>query len=348
MPTRLADPTGERWVQRNSDGAVGWIANDAELPEGYSELGPNVVVTVKSGTGDFAKLKGHQLLLTASGNIYDLGIPTPEMQEIDFQHGLGTDFAVAYVAAAAGEVIGTLTGVGLIRKVQQAKRLIRAIRHLQNRRRMLSAACFVAGTVIETPEGFVPIQELHVGDHVVATDPDTGERRSQSVRHVFRHRVPQVYRLSLQNAEIICSSEHPFWVVGEGWRRAADLKVGTLLQTTNGEAAPVAAVEVIQGEREVFNIEVSGFHTYHVSRLGILVHNKSIPTNPVGSLKKLSDRYLKDLGVDPHTVKEGYAPGAMSKFDIYRDKAGNFWIKGKGQPDSTAEWLGQLDDLLGQ
>lgn len=34
--------------------------------------------------------------------------------------------------------------------------------------------CFVAGTMIATEEGHLPIEDIKVGDHVWATDPETG------------------------------------------------------------------------------------------------------------------------------------------------------------------------------
>ena len=70
----------------------------------------------------------------------------------------------------------------------------------------------------------------------------------------------------------------------------------------------------------------------------------SPPTKPVGSLKKPSAEWLKQQGVDPHTVKEAL-PGPPAHFDIFKDKANNIFAKRKGAPDFTAEWLGHLDDF---
>ncbi len=39
---------------------------------------------------------------------------------------------------------------------------------------------------------------------------------------------------------------------------------------------------------------------------------------PSSSLKKVSAAFLRQKGVDPHTLKEGL-PGAVSRFDIFMD-----------------------------
>ena len=46
------------------------------------------------------------------------------------------------------------------------------------------------------------------------------------------------------------------------------------------------------------------------------------PDEPVGSLKKSKDRWLKNNGVDPHELKDGIGD---SRLDIYIDRDGNIW-----------------------
>jgi hypothetical protein len=46
-----------------------------------------------------------------------------------------------------------------------------------------------------------------------------------------------------------------------------------LLQTEDGRVIDVDRVEKREGNFEVYNFNVEGFHTYFVSELGILVHN---------------------------------------------------------------------------
>ncbi|MBI4510548.1 MAG: hypothetical protein HY698_13020 [Deltaproteobacteria bacterium] len=66
---------------------------------------------------------------------------------------------------------------------------------------------------------------------------------------------------------------------------------------------------------------------------------------PASALKKLSDSFLKQKGFDAHTLK-GDLAGRASRFDIFMDRTGNLFAKGKGLADETAEWLGHIDDNL--
>jgi intein/homing endonuclease len=80
------------------------------------------------------------------------------------------------------------------------------------------------------------------------------------------------------DGEIISATgEHPFWTADKGWVEAADLIVGSLLQTADGRIVDVDRVEKRFGKFEVYNFNVEGIPTYFVSDLGILVHNVCDP-----------------------------------------------------------------------
>lgn len=41
--------------------------------------------------------------------------------------------------------------------------------------------CFVGETLVHTPHGLVPIQDLKIGDEVLSADPVTGQQSHQKV-----------------------------------------------------------------------------------------------------------------------------------------------------------------------
>src|SRR5262249_8551260 len=71
-----------------------------------------------------------------------------------------------------------------------------------------------------------------------------------------------------------CSPEHPFYVPKMGWRQAGALEPGVALLAIDGPI-PITAVRHRDGDVEVFNLDVDEMHAYHVSPLGIFVHNKA-------------------------------------------------------------------------
>jgi hypothetical protein len=135
--------------------------------------------------------------------------------------------------------------------------------------------CFVAGTVVLTPDGERPIESLLPGDEVTAHDMASGATASQRVARSFVHVVPSLLDITAGATRITCSPPHPFWVAGAGWRRAGDLRPGDPLATRDGRTIGISSIRARRGSFTVHNIEVEGLHTYHVAEIGVVVHNKA-------------------------------------------------------------------------
>jgi len=143
--------------------------------------------------------------------------------------------------------------------------------------------CFVAGTEILTPEGEVAIEDIEVGDWVIADDPTTpGEIEKRQVLQTFVREADTLVDLHVDGEVISTTEEHPFWVPNKGWVEADDLRVGDLLITEDGVIIDVDGIEKREGDFEVYNFEVEDFHTYFVSDLEVLVHNACSPGPGVG------------------------------------------------------------------
>jgi hypothetical protein len=158
--------------------------------------------------------------------------------------------------------------------------------------------CFVAGTEILTSEGEKNIEDIQVGDWVVADDPNTvGEIEYKQVLDTFVRHTDKLVDLFIDGEVISTTGEHPFWTPDKGWVEAKDLVAGSLLMTKDGRTIDIDGVENRSGDFAVYNFKVDGFHTYFVSDLGILVHNAPCPGfNP----KSLQHEYKHagDFGVN--------------------------------------------------
>ena len=141
--------------------------------------------------------------------------------------------------------------------------------------------CFVAGTMIASSVGLVPIEDIKSGDKVWATNPETGETILKEVVQTFRNEANELVRVTVNGEEIICTPTHPFYVPVKGWTAACELRAGDRLQLVNGEYVVVEQVqhEILESPVTVYNFEVADFHTYYVGDTGVLVHNKCKITN---------------------------------------------------------------------
>lgn len=135
--------------------------------------------------------------------------------------------------------------------------------------------CFIAGTKIFTHRGLQPIEFLTIGDEVCSSDPRSGKKASHHISQTLTRIVPVVLEIRVDSTIITCSPDHPFWIPHRGFQKAGTLKPGTPLLTVNSKEIRIDSIQRRQGSFVVFNIEVEGLHTYHVSELGILVHNKA-------------------------------------------------------------------------
>ena len=138
------------------------------------------------------------------------------------------------------------------------------------------SVCFVAGTIVKTAEGDVPIESMQVGDYVYAHNPETGETELKPVVNTFVNEATELVHVFADGEEIICTNEHPFYSPVKGWIAACKLRAGDILVSLNGEYIVVEQVqhEILEVPIKVYNFEVEDFHTYFVGDGdGVLVHN---------------------------------------------------------------------------
>lgn len=135
--------------------------------------------------------------------------------------------------------------------------------------------CFKEGTLVATEDGLKPIEEIEVGDKVLAYDEETGEQAYKEVVRLFRNETDEWYHITANGEELVCTGGHPFFVKDKGFVSAKDLSVGDILRLSNGALIPVSAISVekLENPETTYNFEVADFHTYYVGENKVLVHN---------------------------------------------------------------------------
>ncbi len=148
--------------------------------------------------------------------------------------------------------------------------------------------CFKEGTLVVTDEGLKPIEEVKVGDKVLAYDETTGEQAYKEVVRLFRNETDEWYHIFVNNEELVCTGGHPFFVKDKGFVSAKDLSIGDILHLSDGALVAISAIaiEKLEKPEATYNFEVADFHTYFVGESKVLVHNTCG--------KKLND-YAKDI-----------------------------------------------------
>jgi hypothetical protein len=134
--------------------------------------------------------------------------------------------------------------------------------------------CFPPGTVVKTPKGDRNIEDLVVGDLVIAYDFESKALVTQPVLHLYKNWTQHLVDTNVGGELITSTRRHPFWVESLGeWLPALELKSGMTLRTVAHNPVTVEFAKVYASDSTTYNLEVSQVHNYFVGTLGVLVHN---------------------------------------------------------------------------
>ncbi|GAA5001280.1 polymorphic toxin-type HINT domain-containing protein [Kitasatospora paranensis] len=148
---------------------------------------------------------------------------------------------------------------------------------------------FLPGTQVELADGSTKaINELKVGDQVLATDPQTGRTAARPVvATIITPDDAQFTDLTVAvsgqdgarstTSGITSTAHHPYWDESTSrWTDAEDVKVGDKLRSSDGTSVVVTAARSYNtAPRTAYNLTVADIHTYYVlaGSTPILVHN---------------------------------------------------------------------------
>jgi hypothetical protein len=191
--------------------------------------------------------------------------------------------------------------------------------------------------------GSKPIEDVEVGDEVVATDPETGETGAREVtktivgkgaKDLVRVTIDTDGRSGSQTASVVATDGHPFWVaLMEKWVDATDLRRGQWLQTSAGTWVQITEVDRFSQRARVHNLTVKDLHTYHV-----LAGNTPVLVHSTGGMDGCSDAaYQGVLHVREEAAKEAAEGSARSHhFDISDDQLADYLDGFAGRSDGVA------------
>ncbi|MFH8768354.1 polymorphic toxin-type HINT domain-containing protein [Streptomyces sp. NPDC017958] len=209
------------------------------------------------------------------------------------------------------------------------------------------------------------IRDMHVGDLVRATDPETGRPSARPVTDTMRHDTRRLVDITVADGVLSSTAGHRLFVKDRGWTLVSALRVGDSLRTPDGTFRIVTAVKdrADLTPREVYDLTVDGVHTFYVSAEGshsqsVLVHNcvniiadEDIEgAHTIGEHVNKSDADMAAKALDPNN-RRGIATRWDSK-DVAAeavDKAITQWLE--HHPDHVTElntWQNKIAQKLGR
>ncbi|MFG1843979.1 RHS repeat-associated core domain-containing protein [Micromonospora carbonacea] len=120
------------------------------------------------------------------------------------------------------------------------------------------------------------LEDVRVGDEVIAADPETGEQGPRIVTNVWVHE-DELVDLRIGDAFVTTTEDHPFWNhTDREWQRADEIDRGDWALGSDGIALSIGGLEWPSATAaSAYNLTVDGIHTYYVlaGDTPVLVHN---------------------------------------------------------------------------
>lgn len=211
-------------------------------------------------------------------------------------------------------------------------------------------ACFVAGTLVSTPNGLIPIETISSGDIVYSFNPETCVISTNEVEDTFIRKSSELVHIEVSNTTITSTQDHPFYVPQKGFVNAIELRAGDILLSLDGNYVVVEQIqhEILESPIEVFNFRVSNDHTYYVGRTKIAVHNANCgPNDPLPNQGTVNGDVEGAPNVDAgkqgkHVIghnncknpnKSMWTKGSNGVTETQQG-----WVNGTQLPDGTRVW----------
>ena len=135
-------------------------------------------------------------------------------------------------------------------------------------------SCFLAGTMVWTDCGRVPIEQIKIGDRVLSKDPETGELAFKLVLNTTIRPIASMVKITVDGEDLITTLGHPFWVSRKRWCMAKHLEPGHQLHGIHG-ILTVDATDTHVPMNVAHNLVVDDWATYLVGEKGALVHDNT-------------------------------------------------------------------------
>ncbi|WP_225889198.1 RICIN domain-containing protein [Streptomyces resistomycificus] len=212
---------------------------------------------------------------------------------------------------------------------------------------------FPGGTQVLMADGSrKAIQDVRIGDRVLAADPRTGRSAAQPVTDTFRHDTRRLVDIGVAGGSLTSTAGHRFHVEDRGWTLVSDLRVGDRLRSPDGTLRTVTDLRDRAGlaPLEVFDLTVDEVHTFYVGTEGprpqdVLVHNcrrvlADEDIEGAHTVKEHIDKPDAEMPDKARKSKKGIAT-KWANADVAADavdKALAAWIKNPKNAQDLADW----------
>ncbi len=260
-------------------------------------------------------------------------------EELVESKGVDTDSQAYEDTRDAADAVSAVAGIFGSAKALAKRALRGAVKS--------ACKCFLAGTEVEMADGSTQkIEDIELGDKVLATDPETGETTAEEVTsRIVTDDDKKFNELSIATGggtqTLTATHEHPFWSPTKGdWVPAGQLKPGMKLLSDDGTTVTVKGNRGYAKHSRTYNLTVDRLHTFYVlaGETPILVHNSNCPAWARDYMEKIASKWDRTKKTGNKTTgqlfdQDGKAlSDEMISGDAATNKAINDFLIDRGVP----------------
>ncbi|RHX84748.1 TIGR04388 family protein [Leptospira stimsonii] len=257
-------------------------------PEKFAEAMTQLSSDLKNGKLDGPQLDAAiKLANDVMGLIHNEAYPdptkaTPNTALQDAIHDSPAVYGTANTSNTSNSVLNQFLGQANIYLNNLVGNAFGEFSYVDSNGNLVFQQCFVAGTLVHTKRGLVPIETIQVGDEVLSYNESGETTEYNRVLKTYIREAESIYRLTYENGRVIeTTASHPFQIANKGWVEVKDLKVGDRSILSNDETLGITSITIEGRQETVYNLKVENAHTYYVTEDAILVHNANYNENAV-------------------------------------------------------------------
>ena len=134
--------------------------------------------------------------------------------------------------------------------------------------------CVPAHTLIQTPTGYVPVEQLRKGDWIVSFE--FGSQHSLITTRIVHMYTSRAYEGILLNGRSVFTPSHIIYNENKAPIRVDQAEPGTMIFNTQSGSELVVTNEIVEDYLEIYNLKTNHCSHNYITGDGILSHNKKI------------------------------------------------------------------------
>jgi len=134
---------------------------------------------------------------------------------------------------------------------------------------------FVAGTLVKTKSGYVPIETLKSHDSVLTYNFKSKKAEESKVTAVKISNGYEAISLTVNNTQVTVSPEHKFYcpMNNKRWTLAKDMETGDYTVSGVKDLIKIDNAALMRSDEIFYSLAIANNHNYFISKQDILVHN---------------------------------------------------------------------------